>query len=166
MIVFDSSTLILLVRGDLLVGFLNAVKQKIVIPKEVERECCEEKESVDAMIIRQAIQEKKIEVRPLRERRAYEKIRVDFNLGRGEAEAVALGLAGKAKLVATDDKRAIHACSLLKIPYTTAIDILVRLYEKGVLEKQEALVKLESLERYGRYKKAIIADARSKVEVR
>jgi len=166
MVVFDSSTLILLARTELLDRFLGAAKLKIVVPREVERECCEERETLDGLLIQRAITEKKITVRFLKEKKVYEKIRRDFTLGVGEAEAIALALSEKAELVATDDKKAINACKLLKITLTTAVAILVRMYEKGALEQEEALGKLEALQKYGRYKKAIIADARSKLEVR
>ncbi|MEE9145562.1 MAG: hypothetical protein V3U06_12420 [Candidatus Binatia bacterium] len=166
MIVFNSSTLILLAKAELLDTFLAALNDKVVIPKQVETECCEEKQSVDALLIRKVIQEKKIFVQPLKNKRLYGKILADFPLGKGEAESLALAVSQKARLFATDDKRAIQASKLLKIPFTTAIDILVRMYEKGVLEKQEAREKLEALRKYGRYKKEIIKDAKSRLEVR
>ena len=55
---------------------------------------------------------------------------------------------------------------LLKIPFTTAIDILIQLYEKGIVSKDEAHLKLAALVRYGRYKRDIVEDAISKLEVK
>lgn len=164
MIVFDSSTLILLARTDLMERFISAVNEVIVVPKAVEKESCEEKGSVDAFSIRSAIHENRIRVISLKKTRPYEKFCKDFDLGRGETEAIFLAYAEKARLLATDDKRAIHACRLLKIPYTTAIGILLRLHRRGLLEKDEAHLKLDALERYGRYKREILLDARSKLE--
>ena len=161
-----SSTLILLARVELLETFLAALNEGVVIPKQVQKECCEEKQSVDALLIRRLIQEKKILVQPVKDKRLYGKILADFPLGKGEAEALALAVSQKARLFATDDKRAIEASRLLKITFTTAIGILVRMYEKGVLEKDEALAKLESLRKYGRYKKEIIEDAKSRLEAK
>ncbi len=146
--------------------FLAALDEQVVIPKEVERECCEEKGAADALFIRRAIREKRIAVQPLKARRVSGKILADFPLGKGEAEALALAFSQKARLFATDDKKAIQASKLLKIPFTTAVGILVRMHEKGLLEKKEALLKLEALRRCGRYKKNIIEDAMSKLEVR
>jgi len=40
------------------------------------------------------------------------------------------------------------------------------MYEKGILKKQEARAKLEALRKYGRYKREIIEDAKSSLEVR
>ncbi len=160
MIVFNSSTLILLAKVELLDTFLAALDEQVVIPKEVERECCEEKGAAAALFIRRAIRERRIAVQPPKARRVSGKIRADFPLGKGEAEALALAFSQKARLFATDDKKAIQASKLLKIPFTTAVGILVRMHETGLLEKKEALLKLEALRRCGRYKKNIIEDAK------
>ena len=62
MIIFDSSTLILLARTGLFERFAGSWNEPIVIPKAVKRESCEEKMSVDALVIQRAIQEKQIRV--------------------------------------------------------------------------------------------------------
>lgn len=88
-------------------------------------------------------------------------------MGKGETEAIALAFSEKARLLATDDKKAMQACKLLNISFTTAIGILIRMHEKGLLTKEEACAKLDALERYGRYyRKDIIEDAKSRLEVR
>ena len=163
MIIFDASTLILLARTELLERFLGSFGREVVIPAEVARECCVKK-SLDALLIERAIREGRITVRRLKESRLSQQIRTDFMLGKGEAEAIALALSAGAKLVGIDDKRGINACKLLKLPFTTAIDILVRMREKGLIEKQAAFLKLEALERYGRYESAIVEDARRKLQ--
>jgi len=164
MIVFDASTLILVAKAELLEGFLDSIAQKVAIPVEVERECCRKEKSLDAIVIAEAIRDSKIAVKRLRTKKLYQRLREDFRLGKGEAEAIALALSEKAPLVAIDDKSGINACKLLKIPFTTAVDILVRLQEKRLLAREEAKMKLEALERYGRYKSEIVADARLQLE--
>jgi predicted nucleic acid-binding protein len=165
MIIFDSSTLILLARTDLLERFMINLNDPIVIPRAVEKESCEEKDSVDAIVIQRAIREKRIRVKTLKETKLSQNISKDFGLGQGETEAIALASSQQAQVLATDDKRAILACRLLKIPYTTAIDILIRMYQKELLDKNEAQLKLNVLERYGRYKREIILDAKSRLGV-
>ncbi len=120
---------------------------------------------MDALVIQRAIQEKRIRVTALKETKIYRKFFKDFGLGQGETEALALAYSEKAKLIATDDRRAILACRLLKIPYVTAIDIIIRMYQKGVVKKEEAHLKLDALARYGRYKPAILLDAKTKLGV-
>jgi len=147
MIVFNSSMLILLAKVGILEEFLGIVDQKVLIAKEVERECCEEKDVLDSVMIRRAIQNRKISVRNLKGRRVYTKIQEDFLLGQGDAQGIALALAVKAGLFATDDKRAMQACRLLGLRFTTAIDILIRMHEKGALTREEAHIKLAALTR-------------------
>ncbi len=166
MIVADASTLILLAKTELLDSFLESIGHKVLIPPEVELECCGAKRSLDALLIEKAVHEKRITVRRFRESRLYEKIRADFMLGKGEAEAIVLGLSSKAKLVCIDDRNGINACKLLKLPFTTAINILVRMRERKLIQKKAALTKLETLERYGRYAQSIVADARVRLEGR
>lgn len=164
MIAFNASTLILLAKADLLEMFLENIGQPAAIPKEVERECCGGQQSLDALLIQKAIDEKKIKVVAVKDRKVYGKILRDFPLGRGEAEAIALAVSEKAALLGIDDRQGINACKLLGIPFTTALNILIRMREKGFMERDAALMKLESLGKYGRYKAAILKDARSKWE--
>ena len=164
MIVLDASTAILLAKAELLDEFVEAVKQPMVMPKEVEQECYGRRESLDARLIARAITEKRIAVRIVRRREQYEKLRRDFPLGRGEAAAITLALASEDALVATDDRQAINACKLLKIPFITALAVLVRMREKGLLSTEEAKSKLDALARYGRYKERTIDAARLELE--
>ena len=83
----------------------------------------------------------------------------DFHLGIGEAEALSLALEKQADIVATDDRNAIRACKLLRLRFTTAIGILIRLWERGRLTAEEARRALERLAVYGRYRRTILEDA-------
>jgi len=166
MIVFDASTLILIAKAELLDLFLAASKLEAVIPPEVAAECIGGKKTFDALVIEKALDEARIRVVPVRNRRLVEKLRADFSLGKGEAEAVALALLEGAALLGIDDKQGINACKLVGVPFTTAISILVRTWEKGLLERSDALAKLAALAKYGRYRTSIIEDARRTLEER
>ena len=65
-----------------------------------------------------------------------------------------------------DDKGGINACKLLGISFTTAMGILVRSREKDLIDRSDALAKLASLGKHGRYKNSIIEDARMRLEER
>jgi predicted nucleic acid-binding protein len=164
MIVFDASTLILVAKMEALDSFLSSIEFKIGIPLEVEKECCAVKKSLDALMIQKALDDARIHVIPVKSRRLVAKLQQDFGLGRGEAEAIAVALTEKARLVGIDDKNGINACKLLGIAFTTAIGILIRMREKGLLTVSEALAKLTALEKHGRYKQSIVEDARRKLE--
>jgi predicted nucleic acid-binding protein len=164
MIFFDSSTLILLAKAELLALFLSGAKQEVVIPGEVDRECCRVKKTFDALMITKAVDESKIKVMQVKDKRLVAKLQVDFSLGQGEAEAIALALKARERVLGIDDKNAINACKLLGIPFTTAMAILVRSREKGLLDRSEALTRLAMLAGYSRYKSSIVEDARLRLE--
>src|ERR1035441_4025103 len=104
---------------------------------EVEKECCGVKKSLDALMIQKTLDESRIIVIAVKDRKLVTKLQGDFGLGRGEAEAIALALAEKARIVGIDDKNGINACKLLGVAFTTAIGILVRMREKGILTRSE-----------------------------
>jgi predicted nucleic acid-binding protein len=70
----------------------------------------------------------------------------------------------KALLVAIDDKRGINACKLVGIPFTTAIGILMRSCEKGLIDRSDAAIRLSALARHGRYRSSILEDAKRRLE--
>jgi predicted nucleic acid-binding protein len=165
MFVLDASTLILITRAEFLDQFLAGVKRNVAIPGEVARECCGAKKTLDALMIQRALYESTIKVIPTKNTKLVAKLQIDFGLGRGEAEAIALALKERARIIGIDDKNGINACKLLGIAFTTAIGILVRSREKGLLDRSAALAGLAALAKYGRYKNSIIEDARLKLEV-
>ena len=164
MIAFDASTLILIAKIELLDIFLGAIKLKAAIPEEVARECYGAKKTLDALMIQKALDESRMKVVAVKNKKLVAKLSADFSLGRGEAEAITLALKEKAQLVGIDDKNGINACKLLGIGFTTAVGILVRSHDKGLLDRGVALAKLTSLAAYGRYKDSIIEDARLRLE--
>lgn len=164
MFVFDSSTLILIAKIELLEIFLDEVAMDVAIPEAVERECCGGKMTLDALMIRKVLDQSRIKVISAKNKAIAAKLRKDFNLGIGEAEAIALAMQGRALLLGTDDKSGINACKLLGISFTTAVDILVRSREKILIGRSEALVRLAALAKHGRYKNSIIEDVRRRLE--
>ena len=166
MIIFDASTLILVAKAELLDSFLTGIELEAAIPVEVEKECCGVKKSLDALLIQKALDDSRLKVIAVKNKKLVVKLQGDFSLGRGEAEAIVLALAEKAEVLGMDDKNGINACKLLGIAFTTAIGILVRSREKGLLTGSEALATLMTLAKHGRYKESILEDARRKLETR
>ncbi len=164
MLIFDASTLILIARIEILDSFLAGISTKVAIPREVERERCGSKRTLDALMIQKAVDESRITVVSVKNRALVAKLQSDFSLGKGEAQAIAAAVDERSALVAIDDKSLINACKLLGIAFVTAAGILVRSCEKGVICVADALVKLELLGRYGRYKSSILEDVRVRLE--
>lgn len=165
MIVFDASTLILLAKTDLLELFISNYPGQVLIPEEVRSEIMEG-EKADVVVFKQLIESKKIKVLKIKKMDFSNKFMEDFNIEKGEAEALGLTLQEKAGVIATDDKNAMKACKFLKIEFVTSISILIRVFEKGLINREEAFIKLRKLQSIGRYTKAIIADAAEQIQGR
>lgn len=159
MIVFDASTLILLAKVELLRRVVEAVE--VVIPAGVERESTM-KDTFDARLVRALIEEGRIKVATETETGRVAQIMEDFRLAEGEAQALSLARARRA-ILATDDGLAIKACKVLGVEFATAVHFLIRAYERGVIDQETALAKLETLKGYGRYDSRIIEDARKRL---
>jgi predicted nucleic acid-binding protein len=115
-------------------------------------------------LVENLIKQGKIEILTAKNPRQKRKLMADFNIDEGEAEALLLAIQTGAKAIATDDRNAIRASKLLKIDFITAIGFLVRAYEKQLVDRDEALTKLQSLQAVARYSNTILKDAKNKIE--
>lgn len=163
MIVFDASTLILLAKADLIELFISTYPGQVLIPEEVRSEILDA-EKEDALVFKQLIENKKIKILKIKDKNFSNKLMEDFNIEKGEADALGLTLQEKAGVIATDDKNAMKACKFLKLEFITSISILIRAFEKGLIEREEAFIKLRKLQSFGRYSKAIITKAAEQLQ--
>ena len=151
--VFDTSTLILLAKVDL----LRAIGQqmKVVIPRVVEHEATRSAHLFDAQYIRQMIDEGLIHIVADPEHGATQHLRHDFRLGKGEVACLAVAIHHRWSM-ATDDGQAIKACKVLGVPFTTALGLLVQSVEKKLMTRETALAKLDTLKSCGWYAPALL----------
>jgi len=163
MILFDASTLILLAKIEMLDIFVTDFGKKVVISDKVWEEVLEGS-SPEVPLIARLVEERGINVLGAKEEKLVRKLMEDFNIDEGEAETLTLAMEKKASLVATDDKNAIRACKVMRLDFTTAIAVLVRACERNLIQTDEALVKLQKLQSFARYKKTIIETARNQIE--
>lgn len=157
--VFDSSTLILLAKTELV--RLVSEDIQIIIPKMVRVECTH-KDIFDARLISSLITKEKVKVANVK-REPVEKLLKDFKIHAGEAEALALALKRQLPLAA-DDLPTIKVCKILNIKFATAIHFLINQTEEGKIDRDTAIVKLEKLSLYGRYNRRIIDDAAKRLK--
>ena len=163
MILLDASTLILLAKIEMLDIFLADVGRKVAIPVKVKEEVLTGS-SPDGPVVAKLVQDRRIDVLKAKDRKLVRRLMEDFNIDEGEAEMLTLAIQEKAFLVATDDKNAIKACKIMKLDFTTAIAILVRACEKGLIESDGAFAKLQKLQSFARYNKTIIETAKNQIE--
>lgn len=162
MLVSNTSTLVLLAKIGCLELFIG-ISPTIEVPTQVKRESLFDKDSYYARLIKKLIQEKKINVVEVN-KSIIKNIMPEFRLDEGEAATYALFDSKKHDAVLTDDGELIKLCKLEKVPFTCAMAVVIRLYEKRKLSKEDAINKLEMLYRIGRYSKELYENFKSEVE--
>lgn len=161
MVSFDSSTLILLAKSDLLKETLRNFE--IIITDIVKNECTV-KDTFDAKLIEILISSDRIKVEKGFTKKEIDRIKKDFNINSGEASALLLAKKREIPLT-TDDGLTIKACKILDVPFLTAIHFLSHIFESGIITDSEmALVKIEKLATFGRYHHRIIESAISRIK--
>jgi len=148
MLISNSSTIILIAKITLLPKFLDAVKN-IAITNVIYKEILK-KDSFENLSIKKEIEKGRINVASVEEK-VYAGIIEQFKIDEGEASAFALCINGKYKAILTDDKELIKVCKIEGIPFISAMAVVVKLFKKKAIRKEEALEKIEALQGYGRY---------------
>ena len=156
MIVFDTSTLILLAKIDILQLVLH--KYSGVIPESVKEEIIYKK-ALDTELIIQQIKDGNLALKNNPSKDKMKHILKDFPLGRGEVAALIMAKE-KDIVLATDDGLAIKVCKIFGIKFATAIHFLIG----AGLDKSLAMSKLKLLKKFGRYSIDIMKDAEERIK--
>jgi predicted nucleic acid-binding protein len=154
-VVADASSLILLAKCGLLRAYAGRVA--LVAPREVVEEAAARELweiHPDAQEIARCIEEDLLRVKSVTAARE-----LPLDLGAGEAAAVRLFLDETADLLLSDDRRALIACRLLAIPFTTTPRVIVDLRASGAIPAEGARRALEKVAVAGRYSRDVIAAA-------
>lgn len=148
MLVSNSSTIILIAKITLLPKFLDTIKNVAIT--DIIYEEITKKDSFENLIIKKEIENGRIKVNPIKER-FYLDILKQFKLDEGEASTFALYDNKKYEGILTDDRELIKLCKINSIPFISAMAMVVMLFTKKIINKDEALEKIEKLQGYGRY---------------
>ena len=162
MLVSNTSTLVLLAKIGCLEVFIK-LSQQITIPAQVKQEALFDKESYYARLIDKLITENKIKTESV-DNNKVNKIISHFKLDEGEAAAFAMFDIKKHKALLTDDGELIKLCKLQKVPFICAMAVVIRLYEKKKLSKEETINKLGDLNAIGRYSEKLYEHFKSEVK--
>lgn len=162
MVVMDSSSLILLAKMEALDKVLEYIKEKVIVGERVYREVTV-KETFDAKLIANRVQQGVIEIRKIEKIQLFKDLMNDFGCGAGEAESITLSIETGNGL-ATDDKKAMNACKLLKVRWTTTADLLVELCNKKKITQEETFAYVNRLEKYGWYRKKLIEKVKGRMK--
>ena len=148
MIIKDSMVVIHLAKISILEKCCDYFKQ-VFIPSKVYQEIiiCKNKNS-EVNIIEDLINNKKINVKEVEEKRFLEKA-YSFNIQRGEAEVVALYWQENARYLASDDNNLRKKKILLNLNLIGTPAIILKLYEQQRINKEEFIQSLNTLKKIG-----------------
>ncbi len=155
--VCDSSTLILLAKISL-VKKVYDYYDKVLITKEVFRETVELgkiKNKEDALIIEREVRENRINISEVKDKSNIKEILKNFKCNLGEAEALSLAIEKNIKIF-TDDLEAIKICKIYNTEFITALAFLIKLVHDNKIEKEDALIKFDTISKIGFYSKEIL----------
>lgn len=161
MLVSNTSTLVLLAKIGCLEQFIE-ISPPIQIPEQVRREALFERDSFYAKLIGKLIESKKIAIMHVK-KDEISRIISEFRLDEGEAATYALFDKKKHKAILTDDGELIKLCKLENVHFVCAMAIVIRLCERSRLSKNDALEKLELLNKIGRYSDKLYEHFKQKV---
>lgn len=156
MIIKDSMVLIHLAKITVLESCCTFFK-KVIIPPEVYTEIIqgESKGYIDVQIIKNLIDNKKIQINKINNKKLIKKAN-EFNIFKGEAEALALYWQENADFLATDDDNVRKKKMLLNIKIIGTPVILYKLFKEKIINKEKYVISLNKLRKIGWFSNAII----------
>ena len=93
-----------------------------------------------------------------------EKIKNDFNMGKGEASIIAAALENKGKVIITDNKQGRKAATIHNLPLAGSIEIIIDLYKKKKINSQKALEALQIIQEVGWFHPYLIEKAQEDIQ--
>ena len=140
--IIDSSSLIIIAKLNRLELLSNLYKE-IILTQGIYQETVEEgitTNAPDAKLIEKAVQNKNIRIIELSLK--YSEFSGELQntycqLGRGEADAIALALQEKQKRIVMDEKFGRQVCKLYKIKPIGTLRVILEVYNSSIIKEQE-----------------------------
>lgn len=164
MLITDAMVVIHLAKLSILEKSCDYFK-KVFIPEEVYQEVIQGKkrEFPEVPLIIGLINNKKIAIKEIQDKNLVKKAN-QFNLQRGEAEAIALYWQEKADIIATDDDNVRKKKELLNIKLIGTPSIILRLYQESIITKYKADQCILELRKIGWFSNAVLDKVSMEVE--
>jgi predicted nucleic acid-binding protein len=155
-LVKDSMVVIHLAKMMLLEDSCNYFKN-VIIPKKVYEEIMVAKKHnyPEISIIEEMMVKNRIKVKKVKNKKYLARV-AQFNIQRGEAEAVALYWQEKADYLATDDDNVRKKKVLLNVNLLGTLVIVLKLYKKKMISEDKFKESLEELRKIGWFSNAVI----------
>ncbi len=156
MIIKDTMVLIHLAKITLLEKSCEYFVE-VIIPNIIYEEIMRGKQKgfEDANIIEDLIAKNKIMLKKINDRKLLEKAK-QYNIQRGEAEALALYWQEKADLLATDDDNVRKKATILNLKIIGTPSIITKLYKTNNITKEKYLNSVNELRKIGWFSNQMI----------
>ena len=156
MIVKDAMVVIHLAKITLLEKSCEYFKPAL-ISEEVHQEILEggKKGYEDVQIIQELIKSGKVSVKHVRDKRLLKRAK-EFNVQRGEAEALALYWQEEAEYLASDDDNLRQKSTLLNLKLIGTPAIILKLYRDKLIDNRKLQESLQALRKIGWFSNAVI----------
>lgn len=158
-IAIDSCSIILLAKATVLE--ILADNYKLLITRNVYQEILEgkNKKFIDALLTEKLVNEGKINIKKIKNKKLIKKLVEDFSLGIGEAETLALTLGKQCEVISTDNKQGRKAAIIYKLNLVGSIDLITSLYKLKLIDKNKAVNALKELKEFGWFQDYLIDKA-------
>ena len=156
MIVKDTMVIIHLAKITLLEKSCRYFK-RVLIPEEVHREILagQEKGYEDVTITQELVTSEKISIKRVQDKSFLRRAQ-EFNVQRGEAEALALYWQEKAEYLATDDDALRKRSTVMDLKIIGTPAIVLKLYQEKLIEKRKFQDSVHALKKIGWFSPVVI----------
>mgnify|MGYP001570717943 CR=1 FL=1 len=163
-IAIDSCSIILLSKATVLEAVCK--EYDLIMAKTVYEEVLKgkDKKFMDALLTEKMVKEKKIIIKKVANARLVNKLIRDFNLGNGEAEALALAISGECECIITDNKQGRKSALIHGLKLIGSIDVISALCKLKLIDKSKAQNGLMKLKEFGWFQEYLIESAMEEIK--